>query len=152
MIFEKENLGHQIYFVTMFEDLLKRLSFNQVHRVFTKSFRGKKKVKGRTFFIDVHVPYNPKKRLFDGTVCMDHILVAFNSEYGHPNIKMDMVVAEYRIYLFDQSMDTIFEKLERILYKESDLQKKTRVVRCIGCNKDMLSFEKAEDAICRGCF
>ena len=152
MIFEKENLGHQVYFVTMFEDLLEGLSFNKVHKVFTKMVEGKKKSKGRSFFIDVHIPYDVKTRLFDEKKCIDHILITFNTSYHSETFGMSGIISEYRVDIFNKSMDNIFHNLEYVLSKESDLRKKTRIVKCISCNKNVFSFDKCENTICRGCF
>lgn len=151
MIFEKENLGHQIYFVTLFEDLCEDVGFRKVNQVYTKMVEGKKKARGMVFFIDIHIPYDVVERLFNEKVCTDNVLVTFNQQYTRANLYSSHSIAEYEIDLFGKSMDDIMTDIKDALTNVEKLKKKTRAVKCNKCSRDMYSFEKLKEFVCREC-
>lgn len=151
MIFQKENLGHQLYFITMFEKLLEDFSIEKHINMYSKQMKGKKKMKGKVLFINVHIPYDTTERLFNDKRCIDNVFISFKVSDPSSYIVLSSTVAEYKVSLFGESMDKIFDRLEYILSKESKFVKKTRSVKCANCRFKIFSFEEESDSYCRGC-
>jgi len=151
MIFKKENLGHQLYFIATFEELCKNIGFQKVNQVYTKTIEGKEQSKDMMFFVDIHIPYDVRDRLFNEKRCIDNVLVTFNQQYTRANLYSSHPIAEYEIDLFEKSMDEIMFEINVALSNIEKLEKSTKKVKCSKCSKDMYSFKDLTEFICREC-